>query len=72
MTNNIGLILDPSSFENLKYVSQKAEKNGFHSLWVTELYRSSFEQLSYLSSITSTINLGSADPKFIVLVIDER
>ena len=60
MTNNIGLILDPSSFENLKYVSQKAEKNGFHSLWVTELYRSSFEQLSYLSSITSTINLGSA------------
>lgn len=60
MTNNIGLILDPTSFDNQKYVSEKAERNGFHSLWVTELYRSSFEQLSYLSSITSTINLGSA------------
>jgi len=60
MTNNIGLILDPSSFENLKYVSQKAEENGFDSLWVTELYRSSFEQLSYLASITNRIHLGSA------------
>ena len=60
MTNNIGLILDPNSFENLKYVSLKAEENGFHSLWVTELYRSSFEQLSYLASITKSIKLGSA------------
>ena len=55
MTNNIGLILDPNSFENLKYVSLKAEENGFHSLWVTELYRSAFEQLSYLAAITKSI-----------------
>ena len=60
MTNNIGLILDPKSFDNLKYVAVKAEQNGFHSLWVTELYRSSFEQLSFLASITNTISLGSA------------
>lgn len=60
MTNNIGLILDPNSLENLRYVATKAESNGFHSLWVTELYRSSFEQLSFLASITNTIKLGSA------------
>ena len=60
LTNNIGLILDPNSLENLRYVSTKAEKYNFHSLWVTELYRSSFEQLSFLASITSKIKLGSA------------
>tara|TARA_B100000579_G_scaffold99783_1_gene79270 strand:+ start:21501 stop:22502 length:1002 start_codon:yes stop_codon:yes gene_type:complete len=59
-TNNIGLILDPNSLENLKYVSTKAEKYNFHSLWVTELYRSSFEQLSFLASMTTKIKLGSA------------
>ena len=60
MSNNIGVILDPHSFENQEYVTLKAERNGFDSVWVTELYRSSFEQLTFLATISKTIKLGSA------------
>ncbi|MEE2974873.1 MAG: LLM class flavin-dependent oxidoreductase [Thermodesulfobacteriota bacterium] len=60
MTNNIGLILDPNSLQNIKSLSIKAEEYGFHSLWVTELFRSSFEQLVFVSQCTNKINIGSA------------
>ncbi len=60
MSNNLGIILDPNSFQNIRHVAEKAEKNGFHSLWATELFRSSLEQLVYLSTFTSKIKIGSA------------
>tara|TARA_Y100000590_G_scaffold55506_2_gene58131 strand:- start:4737 stop:5735 length:999 start_codon:yes stop_codon:yes gene_type:complete len=60
MNNNIGIILDPNSFKNIETVSKLAEKNGFHSLWVTELFRSSFEQMVYISQLTKKIKIGSA------------
>ena len=44
MNNNLGIILDPNSFKNIKEVVKKADNYNFHSAWVTELYRSSFEQ----------------------------
>jgi len=59
-TNNIGIILDPNSFQNISDVVLKAESYNFHSAWVTELYRSSFEQLVHISSITNKIKIGSA------------
>ena len=57
MNNKLGIILDPNSFQNINYVITKAEKFNFHSAWVTELYRSSFEQLAYIASITKKIKL---------------
>ncbi len=60
MSNNLGIILDPNSFKNMRSVAEKAERNGFHSIWVTELFRSSFEQLTFLSSFTNEIKIGSA------------
>ena len=60
MNNKLGIILDPNSFQNINHVITKAEKFNFHSAWVTELYRSSFEQLAYIASITKKIKIGSA------------
>ena len=60
MNNKLGIILDPNSFQNINNVIIKAEKYNFHSAWVTELYRSSFEQLAYIASITKKIKIGSA------------
>ena len=38
MNNNLGIILDPNSFKNIKEVVKKADNYNFHSAWVTELY----------------------------------
>ena len=62
MSNNIGVILDPHSFQNQEYVTLKAERNGFDSVWVTELYRSSFEQLTFLATIFPSISAARLDP----------
>jgi len=40
--HNTGLILDAESINDLKTLSIKAENVGFHSVWATELYRTSF------------------------------
>ena len=53
MNNNLGIILDPNSFKNIKEVVKKADNYNFHSAWVTELYRSSFEQLTFIAEITN-------------------
>ena len=60
MNNNLGIILDPNSFKNIKEVVKKADNYNFHSAWVTELYRSSFEQLTFIAEITKNIKIGSA------------
>ena len=56
----VGLILDANSFQNLKKLAIKAEKANLHSIWATELYRTSFQQLSVAASVTEKINIGSA------------
>lgn len=55
-----GLILDAASIEGIKELGTKAEEANFHSVWATELYRTSFQQLAAVSSVTSRIKLGSA------------
>lgn len=55
-----GLILDAESLNDLKNLSIKAEEANFHSVWSTELYRTSFQQLSPVSQVTSKIHLGTA------------
>ena len=59
MNNNLGIILDPNSFKNIKEVVKKADNYNFHSAWVTELYRSSFEQLTFIAEITKNIKIAS-------------
>lgn len=58
--NRTGLVLDAHTIEELKVLAKKAENAGFHSIWATELYRTSFQQLSAVSSVTNNIILGSA------------
>lgn len=58
--HKVGLILDADSFKNIKELSIRAEKANFHSIWTTELYRTSFQQLSTAASVTSKIKLGTA------------
>ena len=58
--NNTGLILDAVSITDLRELSLKAEKANFHSIWATELYRTSFQQISAAASVTSKIKLGTA------------
>ena len=55
-----GLILDALSIQDLKDLARKAEHAGFHSIWATELYRTSFQQLSAAAEVTDKIKLGSA------------
>lgn len=56
----VGLILDSDEMSGLLPLARDAEDAGFHSIWATELYRTSFGQLSYVSSVTKTIKLGTA------------
>lgn len=55
-----GLILDSASIEDIKELAVRAEDSNFHSVWATELYRTSFQQLAAVSSVTNRIKLGSA------------
>ena len=56
----VGFILDAGSIEELKDIAVAAEKANFHSVWATELYRTPFQQLSVVASVTSKIKLGTA------------
>lgn len=58
--NNTGLILDAVSIDDLKELAVKAENANYHSVWSTELYRTSFQQISSTASVTSRIKLGTA------------
>ncbi|NIP29821.1 MAG: LLM class flavin-dependent oxidoreductase, partial [Candidatus Dadabacteria bacterium] len=55
-----GLILDAHSLNDLMELAKEAEDAGFHSIWATELYRTSFQQLAAAASVTSKIKLGTA------------
>lgn len=56
----VGFVLDAESIEELKDLAVAAEKANFHSVWATELYRTPFQQLSVVASVTSKIKLGTA------------
>ncbi len=56
----VGLILDAESIADLKKLAQEAEDANFDSIWATELYRTSFQQLSSVAQSTHTIRLGTA------------
>lgn len=58
--HNTGLILDAESLNELKELTLKAEKAGMHSVWSTELYRTSFQQISSTAQFTKKIKLGTA------------
>ncbi|MBI2487419.1 MAG: LLM class flavin-dependent oxidoreductase [Deltaproteobacteria bacterium] len=57
---NTGLILDAESIFGLVQLAKEAEDANFDSVWVTELYRTSFQQLSAAAQATRTIKLGTA------------
>jgi probable F420-dependent oxidoreductase len=57
---NVGLILDAESISDLAQLSKEAEDAGFDSVWATELYRTSFQQLCSAAQATTTIKLGTA------------
>lgn len=56
----VGLILDALTMSDLPPLAKAAEDAGFDSVWATELYRTSFAQLSLISSATRNIKLGTA------------
>lgn len=58
--HDTGLILDAEKLNDLKTLSINAENAGFHSVWSTELYRTSFQQISTAAQSTDKINLGTA------------
>lgn len=58
--NKVGLILDAENIEELKDLAIKAESANFHSVWTTELYRTSFQQIAAAASVTDRIKLGTA------------
>ncbi|MGH7807543.1 MAG: LLM class flavin-dependent oxidoreductase, partial [Thermodesulfobacteriota bacterium] len=57
---NTGLILDAETISDLVQLAREAEDAGFDSVWATELYRTSFQQLSAAAHATMTIKLGTA------------
>ncbi|MEM7007566.1 MAG: LLM class flavin-dependent oxidoreductase [Thermodesulfobacteriota bacterium] len=56
----VGLILDSDNISDLVLLAKKAEDANFDSVWATELYRTSFGQLSAVASATTHIKLGTA------------
>ncbi|MCH8993961.1 MAG: LLM class flavin-dependent oxidoreductase, partial [Chloroflexi bacterium] len=58
--NCVGLILDSDSFDGLVALAKDAEDASFDSVWATELYRTSFQQLAAIAPHTSKIKLGTA------------
>jgi len=57
---NIGLILDAESISDIAHLAREAEDAGFDSVWATELYRTSFQQLSSIVHATNRVKLGTA------------
>ena len=56
----VGIILDAEKISDIVRLAREAEDSGFDSVWATELYRTSFQQLSAAAGATSKIKLGSA------------
>ena len=56
----VGIILDGEKISDIVLLARGAETAGFDSVWATELYRTSFEQLSAAATATSKIKLGTA------------
>lgn len=56
----VGLILDGERISDLVRLGREAEDAGFGSVWATELYRTSFQQLSAVAAGTRDITLGTA------------
>ena len=56
----VGLILDAEKISDIAALARKAEDAGFDSVWATELYRTSFQQLAASAQVTSRIRLGTA------------
>ena len=56
----VGLILDANSISDLTVLAEKAEDANFDSVWATELYRTTFQQLSAVANSTRNIKLGTA------------
>jgi probable F420-dependent oxidoreductase len=56
----VGLILDAGSISDLVELAKEAEDAKFDSVWATELYRTSYQQLSQVAQATQRIKLGSA------------
>lgn len=56
----VGLILDGDTIADIVSVAKESEAAGFHSVWATELYRTSFQQLAAVAAETSSIKLGTA------------
>lgn len=56
----VGLILDAENIQGLVRLAGQAEEAGFDSVWATELYRSSFQQLAAVAAGTRNIKLGTA------------
>jgi len=55
-----GLILDAETISELVELAKEAEDADFHSVWATELYRTSFQQLSAVAYATHRVKLGTA------------
>lgn len=56
----VGLILDGNNISDLVSLAKQAEDAKFNSVWATELYRTSFQQLSAVAGSTHNIKLGTA------------
>ncbi|MEW6146296.1 MAG: LLM class flavin-dependent oxidoreductase [Thermodesulfobacteriota bacterium] len=56
----VGIILDAEKISDIALLARSAEEAGFDSVWATELYRTSFQQLAAAAHATSRIRLGTA------------
>ncbi len=56
----VGIILDGNHITDLVSLSKRAEEAKFDSVWATELYRTTFQQLSAVANSTQNIKLGTA------------
>ncbi len=56
----VGLILDAENISDIVELSRNAEAAGLDSVWTTELYRTSFQQLSLAATSTNNVRLGTA------------
>ena len=60
MTRRVGMVLDAENISDIVDLSRDAEASGFDSVWTTELYRTSLQQLSLAAQSTNSIGLGTA------------
>ena len=56
----VGIILDAEKISDIALLAGRAEDAGFDSVWATELYRTSFQQLAAAAQCTSRVKLGTA------------